>query len=118
MIDDYRLLPSGASRADVLAPRDGYLAGLDAELVGRGAVTLGAGRERVDSVIDPGVGIDIRAAIGAAVRAGEPIMAVSYTDPARFDQARVLLENAIQIADAPPAVVPVIRDVIRSAAYQ
>ncbi len=114
VIDDYRLLPAAASRVDVLAPRDGYLAGLDAELVGRSAVTLGAGRERVDSVIDPGVGIDIRAAVGAAVRAGEPIMTVSYTDQARLDQARVLLENAIQIADAPPAVVPVIREVVRS----
>ena len=66
VIDDYALLPSARMHVDVLASQSGYLGGLDAELVGRAAVLLGAGRERVDSVIDPGVGIDIRLASGAA----------------------------------------------------
>jgi pyrimidine-nucleoside phosphorylase len=112
VIDDYARLPSATSRLDIVAPRAGYLAGLEAELVGRAAVELGAGRERVDSVIDPGVGIEIRVAVGAAVRAGETLMTVSYNDSARLGQARVLLEEAIQLADAPPAAVPVIREVI------
>ena len=112
VIDDYALLPVAASRFEILARQSGYLAGLDAECVGRAAVELGAGRERVDSVIDPGVGIEIRVAPGAAVRAGESVMTVSYNDPARCDSARVLLEQAIQIAEAPPVAAPVIREVI------
>ena len=112
VMDDYALLPSASSRVDVVAKRSGYLTALDAELVGRGAVVLGAGRERIDSVIDPGVGIEIRVAPGGAVGAGEPVLTVSYNDGARLDQARVLLEHAIQIADAPPSHVPVIREVI------
>lgn len=112
VIDDYSLLPSAPSRVDVVASRSGYLAGFDAELVGRGAVVLGAGRERVDSVIDPGVGIDIRVAVGAAVRAGDVLMTVSYNDRARCDQARQMLEESIQLVEAPPVAVPVIREVI------
>jgi len=112
VIDDYALLPSATSRMHIVAKRSGYVCALDAELVGRGAVVLGAGRERIDSVIDPGVGIEIRVAPGGAVAAGEPVMTVSYNDGARLDQARVLLEQAIQIGDAPPPAVPVIREVI------
>ena len=112
VIDDYALLPSARMHVDVLASQSGYLGGLDAELVGRAAVLLGAGRERVDSVIDPGVGIDIRLASGAAVRAGDPVMTVSYNDQARCDQARVLLAEAIQVVEAPPTATPVIREVI------
>ena len=112
VIDDYGLLPGASSRVDILAPSSGFLSALDAELVGRGAVVLGAGRERVDSVIDPGVGIEVRVAPGAAVRAGDPVMTVTYNDQARCDQARVLLDQAIRISEASPSVAPVIREVI------
>ena len=112
VIDDYSLLPSGARQMEILASRDGYVCGLDAERVGRGAVVLGAGRERVDSRLDYGAGIEVRVALGAAVRAGESIMTVSYNDGAGAERARQLLEDAIEIGDAPRPAVPVIRDVI------
>lgn len=112
VIDDYGLLPVGQTTLEIPATRSGYLSGLDAELVGRGAVALGAGRERVDSVIDPGVGIDIRIPLGEAVRAGDSVMRVSYNNALRADEARALLAQAIQIADVPPPAVPVIREVI------
>ena len=112
VIDDYSVLPTGRDRREIVATRGGYVSALDAECVGRAAVVLGAGRERVDSVIDPGVGIEIRLPPGAAVRAGESIMTMIYNDQGRADQARVLLEGAIQIADVPPPAVPVIRNVI------
>jgi pyrimidine-nucleoside phosphorylase len=115
VIDDYSLLPQAHRTLDVIAARTGYLAELDAELVGRAAVTLGAGRERVDSVIDPGVGIDVRVVLGERVNAGDSIMRVSYNDASRSDEARAMLDRAIRIADAPPAVQPVIRAVIGSA---
>lgn len=112
VIDDYTRLPGAASQVDIVASRDGFVASLDAELIGRGAVVLGAGRERLDSVIDPGVGVEIRRAPGEPVRAGEPVLTVSFNDRARSDQARPLFEEAIVIADAPPPVVPIVREVI------
>ncbi|MBP6715962.1 MAG: thymidine phosphorylase [Acidobacteria bacterium] len=112
VIDDYALLPGATDRLDIVAPRDGFIGELDAELVGRGAVVLGAGRERVDSIIDPGVGIEIRRVLGDAVRAGDVVMTVAFNDRESCDQARGLLEDAIKIADAPPPVAPIVREVI------
>jgi pyrimidine-nucleoside phosphorylase len=52
-----RLKPHTA--AEVLAVRDGRVTGLDAELVGRAAVLLGAGRARTADAVDPLAGVTI-----------------------------------------------------------
>ena len=70
---------------------------------------LGAGREKVDSVIDPGVGLTVRAVPGDVVAAGQPILTIAYHDRGRADQARALADTAILIADAPVAARPIIR---------
>src|SRR5882672_228588 len=57
VVDDYERLPHVADRHLVSAARDGYVAAIDAELVGRASVALGAGRDRVEDAIDPAVGI-------------------------------------------------------------
>ena len=54
-----RRLPSAPRRDVVTAARAGFVAGLDAELIGRAAVALGAGRDRVEDAVDPAVGIDV-----------------------------------------------------------
>src|SRR5205807_10010840 len=55
-VDDYGRLPAAPLRAAVRAPRAGYVVRLDAELIGRATMLLGAGRDRVEDPIDPGVG--------------------------------------------------------------
>jgi pyrimidine-nucleoside phosphorylase len=103
VIDDYARLPAAARREDLGAPRSGYIDRLDAGLIGRAAVALGAGRDRVDSVIDPAVGISVVAPVGSAVRAGEPVLALHYNTPAQLAASRALAESAIGIGDGPPA---------------
>ena len=49
---------------------------MDAELVGRASVALGAGRDRVEDPVDPAVGILVNAKPGAGVRAGDPLLEV------------------------------------------
>ena len=57
VVDDYRAAAVGAARGTWSRRRaPGYLSALDAELVGRAAVALGAGRDRVDDAVDPAVG--------------------------------------------------------------
>src|SRR5262249_35920386 len=56
VVDDYGRLPHVADRHVVAANRDGYLGRLDAELVGRASVALGAGRDRVEDPVDAAVG--------------------------------------------------------------
>ena len=58
VIDDYSLMPQ-APAEHIVGPTAGFVTGLDAELIGRASVVLGAGRDKVDDEIDPAVGIMI-----------------------------------------------------------
>jgi thymidine phosphorylase len=108
VVDDYLRLPSAPGRHLVTASRRGYLVRLDAALVGRASVALGAGRDRVEDPVDPAVGILVRAKPGACVSAADPILEVHYRDRARLDAALRLLDRAIDIADAPAPAAPLI----------
>ena len=85
-------LPTAAHQAAVSAHASGYLRRLDAELVGRASMLLGAGREQVGDTIDPGAGIVIRKKPGAAVAPGEPILELRYNDDRRLAEALRLAE--------------------------
>jgi pyrimidine-nucleoside phosphorylase len=103
VVDDYGRLPGVPGREVVQADRSGYLTRLDAELVGRASVSLGAGRDRVEDPVDPAVGIMIKAKPGDQLRPGDPILELHYRDRARLDAARALANQAVTIGDARPA---------------
>jgi pyrimidine-nucleoside phosphorylase len=84
------------------------LVGLDAALVGRASVALGAGRDRVDEGVDPAVGVMVLVVPGETVAAGEPVLELHYRDRPRLDAALPLAERAIAVGDAPPARRPLI----------
>ena len=110
VIDDYGRLPSAPDRDLVTASRAGCVAGMRAEAVGRAAVVLGAGRDRLDAVIDHGVGFMIKAPVGTRVDAGDPIVEIHHRGGRGLADARRLLAAAIQIGDEPPAASPLILD--------
>jgi pyrimidine-nucleoside phosphorylase len=113
VVDDYSRLPSAPSRHLVSATRAGVLSELDAELVGRASVALGAGRDRVDDSVDPGVGIMVLVAPGERVAPGEPVLELHYRDPARLDAALPLATRAIVVGDTPPIPRPLILAEVR-----
>jgi pyrimidine-nucleoside phosphorylase len=101
VVDDYSRLPRAAATHVVTASRSGYLAVLDAELIGRATMALGAGRERVDASIDPGVGAVLEAKPGNRVAAGDPILTVHLRDRNALPPALALVDHAIVIRDEP-----------------
>ena len=113
VVDDYSRLPHVSDRHTIEANRSGYVARLDAELIGRASVALGAGRDRVEDPVDPAVGISIRATVRDAVRTGDPLLELHYRNRARLDAAVALASRAIAIADdalpRPPAIVGEVR---------
>ena len=113
VVDDYSLLPTAPSRQFVTATRAGYVARLDAELIGRASVMLGAGRDRVEDAVDPAVGIIILAKPGRQVSAGEPILELHYREQAKLDAALTLTSRAVTIGDAPPALRAIIVGEVR-----
>ena len=97
----------------VRAERGGYVTRVDAELVGRASVVLGAGRDRVDDVVDPAVGIIITAKPGTQVSAGDAIFDVHYREQAKLDAALALIGRAITIGDEPPQLRAIIVGEVR-----
>ena len=110
VIDDYARLPSAPDVEVVAAPRSGFVTGLEAENVGRAAVALGAGRERLEDVIDHGVGITVVAAPGMEVRSGDAVLQIRHRGGRGLEVARTLLRQAVQIGDVAPATQPIVVD--------
>jgi pyrimidine-nucleoside phosphorylase len=103
VVDDYQRMPSVADRHTIAAGRGGFVTAVNAELVGRASVALGAGRDRVEDPVDPAVGIMVAAKPGDAVRAGAPVLELHYRDRSRLEAAIRLTSQAITIGDEPPA---------------
>jgi pyrimidine-nucleoside phosphorylase len=114
VVDDYSLLPEAPERARVEAPSNGYVSALEAEPIGRAAVALGAGRSRLDDVVDHGVGITVLAPPGTSVRAGEPILEIAHRAGRGLDAALDLVRRAIKVSDVPPSPGPLVVDRIES----
>ena len=108
VVDRYDLLPGAPANRDIVAQADGYVSALLAEEIGRAAVSLGAGRGKLDDVIDPGVGIEIVAHVGESVRRGQPVLRVHHRADRGLSDALPLLDRAVQIADEPSAARPVV----------
>ena len=113
VVDDDARLPHVSDRHVVGADRAGFVSRLDAELIGRASVALGAGRDRVEDPVDPAVGIMVLAKPGDAVRAGDPILELHYRDRARLDTATRLASQAVKIGDQRPAATRLIVDEVR-----
>jgi pyrimidine-nucleoside phosphorylase len=108
VVDRYERLPSAPDRHPVAAPRAGYVSGLHAEQIGRAAVSLGAGRGKLDDVIDPGVGIEVLTPVGTQVRAGEAVLMVHHRSGRGLDHALPLLFGAVQMGDVAPSTRPIV----------
>ena len=108
VVDDYGRMPSAPERHVIGAAQSGFVTRLDAELVGRASVALGAGRDTVEDAVDPAVGILVLAEVGDQVRAGDPILELHYRDRAKRDQAIGRAAAAIEIGNTRPPAAPLV----------
>ena len=113
VVDDYSRMPSAPDEDRIIATRSGAIAGLKAEHIGRAAVALGAGRARIEDAVDPGVGIDVLLPPGSRVREGDAVLLVHHRGGRGLDEARLLLADAIVIADVAGHEPPIILEEIK-----
>ena len=113
IVDNPARLPRVEQREIVRADRGGFLSRLDAELVGRASVALGAGRDRVEDAVDPAVGIVIKARPGDRVSAGDPVLELHVRESSRLDRALGLARQAVVIGDQAPTETPLIVGEVR-----
>jgi pyrimidine-nucleoside phosphorylase len=99
-------------RREFCASRSGYLAHMDCMKIGWAVQRLGAGRERAGEVVAAHAGLEMRAKLGAHVRAGQPLFTLFADDEALFAEPERLLTEAVEIADQAAPVPPLIAQII------
>jgi len=100
--------PQAKFSAEVTAKHNGYVKSIHSLEVGLTAVTLGAGRQKADDLIDPKAGIILHKKAGSSVKEGELLMTV-YTDKEDVLTAAVeRLGNAVTYTGRKPGVQPLI----------
>jgi pyrimidine-nucleoside phosphorylase len=108
IVDDRTRLPHAARIETIAAARPGVVSRMDAALVGRASMVLGAGRERLDASIDPGAGLVLRVKPGERVEPGDALVDLHLGAGARLDEARALVNEAIEISDEPARPMPLV----------
>jgi pyrimidine-nucleoside phosphorylase len=99
VVDDPARLPQAKYTQTLHAEQAGLVGQMDAEQIGRAAMLLGAGRDRVDDAVDPAVGIVLGVKPGATVGVGDALAHIHYNQPERLRQATDLLRQAIVVAE-------------------
>ncbi len=99
VLDDPTLLPAPRRRIDVTASRTGIIGRLAARQIGHATMLLGAGRARVDSKIDPAVGILLHKKSGDHVQQGEALCTLLVNDESRLAEVATLVAKAYSLGD-------------------
>jgi pyrimidine-nucleoside phosphorylase len=110
--DDPKRLPAAREKVDLRAESGGRVADIACRAVGQAAMLLGAGRETVDSRIDPAVGLILHKKVGDPVEAGEPLITLHVNDRQRLDESLSLLKAAIRVERQAAVPGPLIRAVL------
>ena len=106
--NDSSALPTAKFSRGVAATADGYIAAMDAELIGKAAMVLGAGRAKKDDEIDYGAGIVLAKKTPDEIHCGD-ILATLYTsEDSRLDEAEQLFRKALTVSDEKPEESPLI----------
>lgn len=98
-IDDPGRLPAPRLRREVPAPRSGVVQALAARSIGHATMLLGAGRARMDSSIDPAVGVILHKKVGDPVVEGEPLCTLLLNDESARELVLATIRDAYTIGE-------------------
>ena len=101
-------LPAAPVVIDLASPATGYVAAMDARLMGEVVVRLGGGRLAQGQAIDTSVGLTNIRALGDEIDAREPLLQIHAASRDAGEAAATALASAIRIGDTLPDVPPLI----------
>ncbi|MBR1647607.1 MAG: pyrimidine-nucleoside phosphorylase [Selenomonadaceae bacterium] len=99
VLRDYDKFPKATYSREILADGNGFVAKMNAELLGKISVMLGAGRETKDSPIDYSAGIILRKKFGDEVHAGESLATLYCSDEKLFNAAEKNFRAAVEVGE-------------------
>jgi pyrimidine-nucleoside phosphorylase len=86
----------------LVSSADGMVSSVDAELIGKGCLILGAGRQKTDDTIDFSVGIAQMKKPGEPVKKGEPLAVIFSNDRKKLEESFPMFGNAFTVGKAMP----------------
>jgi pyrimidine-nucleoside phosphorylase len=107
-IEHLEKYPYSKCSGEIKSSQNGFVTGIDSLELGLTGIELGAGRTKVDDVIDPKAGIMLTKKVGDAVTAGDTL-AIFYTDKKNVvEQASERITGAFAVGISKPDLVPLI----------
>jgi pyrimidine-nucleoside phosphorylase len=113
VIEDYGLLPRADQHQEVFASKSGYVQAIDTEAIGHASMLLGAGRARLETAIDLGVGLTVHAKLGDKVDKDTSLVTIHLNDPGRAEEAAEDIRAAYTIGPQYIAPSQLIKEVLR-----
>lgn len=98
VIDDYQRLPQAKFQKDIRAEQNGFITEIIADLIGRAAMELGAGRATKESKIDLAAGLKVLKKVGDPVKKGD-ILVTLYANTEKFEQSEKMVQEAYSIGE-------------------
>jgi pyrimidine-nucleoside phosphorylase len=105
------VLPIASASREVRVERGGFVAGFDAEGVGRAAMVMGAGRAKAGDDIDPAAGLVLAVKLGDELEDGGLLATVYAASESQLDEGEARLQESVRFGDEPPALEPLFREV-------
>jgi pyrimidine-nucleoside phosphorylase len=106
LVDNPDRLARAAHIEEITAEREGYIAGIDARLIGWSCVRLGGGRQTKGDKIDHAVGMVIPTKVGDKVSKGDVLATIHANDAAKLEAAGNDLHQAITWSSEPVDPLP------------
>ena len=97
VVDNPDLLPRTASIQEFRSASNGFVTRCDAKLLGLASHALGAGRDRVDDIVHPAVGLYLDKKEGERVKRGEVLCRIHWNDERRLQTALPLIKEAFEV---------------------
>lgn len=98
---------------DIPSISEGYIEKIDALLVGKAALILGAGREKAGDSIDFSAGVTINKTLGDKVVSGETLFTIYTDEQSKIETAKNLLISAVSFSNTKPQPKPIIYKIIK-----
>jgi pyrimidine-nucleoside phosphorylase len=111
-IENPAVLPTARLREAIVSPSGGFVLGVDAELIGKACVVLGAGRAKTDDKVDFAVGVSGLVKVGEPVESGQPLAVIHANDESRLAEARKMVQAAFSVGPEAPSPPPLVVDMI------
>jgi pyrimidine-nucleoside phosphorylase len=112
VIEHPDLLPKAKFTVEITADHSGILQSVNALLIGKSSVALGAGRRTINDIIDPAAGITILAKPLDNITAGDPLAILHTNREETLEEVLSRVKTAFVIGDSPPRVRPYVLESI------